>query len=318
MADYDRLIDAETWAFIRETERWYPPGTAARSIDEQRRIYDALCRAFFAGYPAGIDATDHDANGVGVRHYRKTGAGAGPIVLYLHGGGFVVGGLDSHDDLCAEICAATGHDVIAVDYRLSPEHPHPAAFDDGQTALDWIRARHGRPVILAGDSAGGTLAAGLAHANRGTGVLGQVLIYPDLGGDRDQGSYLDHADAPMLTRADILRYEAIHAGGDPPRSDPTYAPLQDSDFHGLPPTVIFAAECDPLADDAAAYADRITAVGGQALALTEVGLVHGYLRARHSVVRAGASFDRITCVIAALGQGRMPAASDLLLGVKVS
>ena len=283
MADYAKLIDAETWAFIRETERWYPVDAVNKSIAEQRRIYDAMCRAFFSGYPTGITAKDHDADGVPVRHYQKADAGQGPSVLYLHGGGFVVGGLDSHDDVCAEICDAAGYDVLSVDYRLSPEHRHPAAFDDARTALYWSRARYRKPVILVGDSAGGTLAAALAHANRDSDILGQVLIYPGLGGDRDRGSYLTHADAPMLTRADVLFYESTRSGGPSPQNDPTYAPLQDTDFAGLPPTVAFAAECDPLADDPATYVARITQAGGRGLALTESGLVHGYLRARHSV-----------------------------------
>ncbi len=311
MVDYAKLIDAETWAFIRETERWYPPDAADKSIAEQRSIYDAMCRAFFTGHPAGITTRDHDAGGVTVRLYRKAGAGLGPLVLYMHGGGFVVGGLDSHDDVCAEICAATGYDVLSVDYRLSPEHRHPAAFDDAQTALNWARARHGRWVILAGDSAGGNLAAALAHANRDSGILGQVLIYPGLGGDRDQGATLTHAGAPMLTRDDVLYYEHMRSGGSVPQADPTYAPLQDTDFKNLPPTIAVAAECDPLADDAATYADRITRAGGQAIAITEPGLVHGYLRARHSVKRARASFARITKAIALLGEGQMPTAGDL-------
>ncbi|MGB5560564.1 MAG: alpha/beta hydrolase fold domain-containing protein [Paracoccaceae bacterium] len=311
MSGYDRLIDAETWAFIRETERWYPPDAVAASIAEQRCVYDAMCRAFFAGYPADIIVSDHDADGVPIRQYRKTGAGEAPLVLYFHGGGFVVGGLASHDDICAEICDATGHDVISVDYRLSPEHYHPAAFDDCMTALAWVRGTLERGVILVGDSAGGNLAAALAHASRKTGILGQVLIYPDLGGDRDKGSYLTHANAPMLTRGDLLFYEGIRTGAQAPTADPTFAPLHATDFNDLPATIAIAAECDPLADDASDYAKRIMTAGGQAFAITEPGLVHGYLRARHSAARARASFARITRAIAILGENRMPTAAEL-------
>ncbi|MCV6592057.1 MAG: alpha/beta hydrolase, partial [Silicimonas sp.] len=173
-------------------------------------------------------------------------------VLFLHGGGFVVGGLDSHDDVCAEICATTGFRVVAVDYRLAPEHKFPAAFVDAWTVARWLIETHpDAPVTLVGDSAGGNLAAAVAHHARGRleGVIGQVLIYPGLGGPRDSASYVTHAEAPMLTAKDIDFYRSILFDGGEPVGDPTYAPLQDSDFTGLPPTVIITAECDPLSDD---------------------------------------------------------------------
>ncbi len=310
MTDYSTLLDAETWAFIRETERWYPPDTAEMSVADQRRIYDAMCRAFHTGRPEGITTADDHVGGVPVRRYRASGPEEGPTVLYMHGGGFVVGSLDSHDDVCADLCAASSLDVVSIDYRLSPEHHHPAAFEDCQSVLDCILGT-GRPVILAGDSAGGNLAAALAHFNRRAAILGQVLIYPGLGGNKDRGSYLVHANAPMLTLADLHYYADVHSGGDAPLGDPTYAPLQDTDFSDLPPTVAIAAECDPLADDAVVYAECITSAGGKALAITEAGLVHGYLRARHSVERARTSFERIKTAIAMLGNGQMPSAGDL-------
>ena len=143
---------------------------------------------------------------------------------------------------------------------------------------------------------------------RGSGVsiLGQVLIYPGLGGDVDRGSYLTHANAPMLTRDDVLFYKDIRHGGPPPEGDPTVNPLQDRDFSGLPPTLAIAAECDPLADDAHDYAAKIPAAGGRAHAVTEPGLVHGFLRARQSVPRAAACFDRITAAITAFAETRWP------------
>lgn len=292
--DYQRLIDAETWAFIRRTEAAYPPDTASLTIADQRRIYDAMCRAFHHGTPPGVTSQEETVAGVPCRRY----AGSGPVVIYLHGGGFVVGGLDSHDDVCAEICAATGLTVLAVDYRLCPEHPHPAAFDD---CLAVARATPG-PILLAGDSAGGGLAAAVCAALRAPRILGQVLIYPGLGGRG--ASYQRHAQAPMLTSDDVDFYARMR-GAD--RNDPTAYPLLASDFSGLPPTLALAADCDPLADDAADYAARITAAGGQALALTEPGLVHGHLRARHTVPRARASFARVTSTLSAMASGQWPA-----------
>jgi acetyl esterase len=298
--DYQSLIDAPTWAFIRASEAAYPPDTAALTIADQRRIYDAMCRAFHRGYPQGVIAEDRPIAGVPCRIF----AGAAPAVFYLHGGGFVVGGIDSHDDICAEIRARSGMKVVLADYRLVPEHPHPAAYDDALAVARALLAEG--PLLLAGDSAGGNLAAALAHALRGEKILGQVLIYPGLGGDRDAGSYLIHAQAPMLTRDDVLFYASVRFGGAEPAHDPTAAPLQDSDFSGLPPTLAIAAECDPLCDDAAAYAAKIRAAGGLAHSVVEPGLVHGYLRARSSVPRAAASFDRVIAALTAFAHGDWP------------
>lgn len=290
--DYAKLIDAETWGFIRATDAAYPADAVDLDIAGQRRVYDAMCRVFHSDYPQ--KPVDHEIAGVAVRDF----AGAAPAVVYLHGGGFVVGGLNSHDDVCAEIAQATGLRVLLVDYRLSPENRHPAALDD---CLAVVRALG--PVVLVGDSAGGNLCAAVAAR---IAVKGQVLIYPGLGGDPDRGSYLTHAHAPMLTRADVLFYAGIRHGGVAPAPDPSVSPLVAADFTGLPPTVAFGAECDPLCDDAEAYAAAIRAAGGRAVSFTETGLVHGYLRARHSATRARDSFARIVASVAALASGEWP------------
>jgi acetyl esterase len=310
MTDYTTLIDAETWAFIRETDSWYPPDTAEAPIAEQRAIYDRMCRAFFRGYPDGVTVTDLPYGGVPCRRY-DTGAMAATVV-YFHGGGFVVGGLHSHDDICAEIAATTGFRTVSVDYRLAPEHRHPAHFDDAMAATLAVIAAHPGPVLLAGDSAGGNLAAAVSHALRDRGgpqPVGQVLIYPGLGGDRSAPSYITHAEAPMLTTRDIAFYGRVRfAEGASGTGDPTAAPLQDSRFDGLPPTFIVTAECDPLASDGPAYADAITAAGGKAWCIEEPGLVHGYLRARRTVTRARDSFRRICDALSAFGTDQPPLA----------
>lgn len=297
MIDYQNLIDGPTWAFIARTDACYPADTASRSIAEQRAIYDAMCRNFHRGYPPGVTVQDKTFGDVPCRIY----AGKLPSVVYLHGGGIVVGGLSSHDDICAEICARTGFQVISVDYRLTPDHPHPAAYDDALAATRAV-ARLGR-YILAGDSAGGGLAASVAHTlRRECPASGVALIYANLGGDLDRGSYLTHAHAPMLTRDDVCFYARMrHHLGSIPTNDPTAHALQDIDYTDLPPTVAFSAECDPHADDGRDYCARITAAGGQATWHLEPGLVHGYLRARGSVPRAAQSFDRIVSAISSLG-----------------
>ncbi len=301
--DYSQIIDALTWGFIARTDASYPSDTVTMTISDQRRIYDTMCRVFFNGYPPGVTSEDRRIGSVPCRVY----PGAAPTVLYLHGGGFVVGGLDSHDDICAEIRARTGLTVVSADYRLCPEHPHPAAYDDAvAVATNLLATTPG--LILVGDSAGGNLAAATAHHLRHAPgrLLGQVLIYPGLGGDRGVGSYLTHANAPMLTSGDIEAYAAIRFGGTEPAHDPTAAPLQAPDFTGLPPTLAISAECDPLADDARHYTARVTAAGGRARWVEARGLVHGYLRARNSVPRAAESFALITDTITAFAAGIRP------------
>lgn len=304
--DYTALIDDEIWAFIQKTAQAYPEDAATRPIADQRAIYDEMCRLFLQPYPAGVASSDVSANGVPVRVY--TAGTPTRSVVFFHGGGFVVGGLESHDDVCAELCAQTGYRVISVDYRLAPEHKHPAAFNDAWDATNWAAQQFNDPLILAGDSAGGNLAAAVAHHARGRldGVLGQVLIYPGLGGSIDSGSAVDHAHAPMLTRDELLFYRDIRLDGAEPVNDPTYAPLHDSSFANLPPTVVISADCDPLRDDAPAYAKAVQAAGGKAHWINEPGLVHGYLRARTMSRRAQASFERISVAIEALGQDIWP------------
>ena len=302
MPNYQTLIDAPTWAFIEKTNASYPANTATLSIAEQRAIYDRMCAAFDTPYPPGVTSHDKPVAGVPCRIY----PGKQPTVLYLHGGGFVVGGLHSHDGICADIRGVTGLTVVSADYRLSPEHLHPAAFDDA-CAVARALAANG-PLILVGDSAGGNLAAAACHALRKENlpIKGQVLIYPGLGGDLNRGSGITHANAPMLSRDDVLFYKDIRHGHAPPDGDPTVSPLQDRDFTGLPLTLALAAECDPLADDARDYATRIRQAGGRAHWVTEPGLVHGYLRARHSVPRVTESFARITATITAFAVDRWP------------
>ena len=315
--DYNTLIDAETWAFIQRTGQWYPLDTISFSIQRQRSIYDDMCREFHRGYPEGITTTD-DQSGIATRHYclasAVDGSEAHAQIVYFHGGGFLVGGLDSHDDVCAELCATTGFPLTAVDYRLCPEHPHPAAFLDALTGVEKAWHRQPLPILLCGDSAGANLAAAVAHQLRAGNhdikpdkLAGQVLIYPGLGGDMSSGSYKTHANAPLLTTEEVTFYSALRLQDSD--ADATSAPLLDSCFAGLPDTFIVSAQCDPLSDDGRRYRDAIVSAGGNAVWINEAGLVHGYLRARNTVSRAHQSFSRITDALSAMGKGEWTARS---------
>ncbi len=304
--NYSEIIDQETWDFIERSLTAYPPESATWSVQKNREVYDDMRKLFAQPRPVSVAVQDGKIGHIPVRNYE-----CGPAevsIVYFHGGGFILGGLDSHDDGCADLCAGTGDRVLSVDYRLAPEHKHPAAFEDAFRATAWTLQEYGHPVVLAGDSAGGNLAAAVSHAARSKlePVAGQVLIYPGLGGNVDEGSYVTHAEAPMLTRAEVLYYMNVCSDGARPEGDVTASPLADSSFAGLPPTVIISAECDPLSDDGRHYRDKVIAGGGKAVWFNEAGLVHGYLRARHTVKRAQASFERIVNAAAALGKGEWP------------
>ncbi len=306
---YATLIDEETWAFIDRTDAWYPPDAVDYSIEQQRDIYDRMCREFFAGYPEGVTAEDgtvaSSGHSIPVRHYSAANAKPAARIVYIHGGGFVVGGLESHDDVCAELCARTGYLVMSVDYRLAPEHTFPADFEDAMAGFAHATELDELPIVLVGDSAGGNLAAAVSHATRRHAVkpVGQVLIYPGLGSDLTHGTFIEHAEAPLLTTKDTTFYKTIRTGGDENvLRDPRCTPLSDTDFSGLPPTVVISAECDPLSGDGEAYCTVIKNAGGRAHWINEKGLVHGYLRARHSVTRARESFARIVEAAEVLGR----------------
>lgn len=310
---YGSLLDAEVKSFIEKTEAFYPHDATGFTIADQRAAYDALCATFDAGHPPGVSAGDSvvSVNGrdVPLRRYETQGGQGRAEIIYFHGGGFVVGGLDSHDSICAELCAATGCALTAVDYALAPEHHFPADHEDALAAFVQVSERFDGPIVLAGDSAGANLCAGISHVTRGRDrrPAGQVLIYPGLSPDLTRSSFVEHAHAPMLTTADTRFYKGMRSGGDEAMySDPRAMPLIDKDFSGLPMTVVFAAQCDPLSDDGPEYEAAILAAGGKAVCLVEKGLVHGYLRARHMSSLARDSFRRICEATAALGEGRWP------------
>ncbi len=303
---YQQQLDQDVLAFVAKVEFFFPADTANFTIDKQREIYLGLCQHFHAGHPEGVSTTDSiietAQQSIPIRQYQSSKQPARAQIIYYHGGGFVIGNLDSHDDVCAEFCDQTGFNVTSVDYRLAPENTHPAAFNDALAAYEHIAATTDLPIILSGDSAGATLAAAVAHATRQHVVkpAGQVLIYPALGGDITQGSYLEHADAPMLTTEDMVFYYEAISGDSRISHDPTFLPLMDTDYSGLPPTYIFTAQCDPLRDDGRDYQQKILAAGGWVEWVDEIGLVHGYLRARHSVELARDSFGRIVAALSAL------------------
>jgi len=290
-------LDPEVLAFIDKYLEVSSLSTAT-SVKQQRLDYEAMVRHFRYPHPPGLRARDSTVDGrhgrIPLRHYQYGSGNHGALILFIHGGGFILGSLDSHDDICAELCASTGYDLVSVDYRLSPEHYHPVHLDDVEDAFKSCAQKN---TILVGASAGGTLAAALCH-RLGSADLkpaGQVLIYPGLGGDCfNLDSYRDNANAPLLSTSDILFYRGVRcAGEDLPTTDPEFYPLLADDFSAGPPTIAISADIDPLRDDARYYVEKLQAAGVSARWINEAGLTHDYLRARHVSTVAGAAFTRI-------------------------
>lgn len=302
---YEKIEDPGIRSFLQEGDAFYPVDAVKFTMAEQRAFYDRYCAHFRKPRPDSIETKDLSFASVPCRQYSRRGSSGAPVMIYLHGGGYVVGGLDSHDDVCAEIADTAGIDVIAVDYRLAPEHPFPAAFEDGWAVLQHVAKIHSS-LIIGGDSAGGNLAAAISLKARDSGgpaLKGQVLIYPGLGGDMRRGSYVAQAKAPGLSTSDVQYYRDVYKGGGSKYAEP----LRETDYSGLPPAFIVAAGLDPLHDDGFDYAARLTAAGVPARVRDEPLLVHAFLRARNMSVPARASFNAITAACASLAhRGQLP------------
>ncbi|MGZ9720041.1 alpha/beta hydrolase [Rhizobium miluonense] len=285
--------EAAILEFMAICDSFYPPDAVSASIAQQRQWYDALCARFDRPLPKGLHTRDDIVSGsIPVRRYHPANIRTETILLYLHGGGFVVGSLESHHAICAEIADHAGAELISVDYRLAPEHRWPAQTDDCFSVLRQLLAEK-KSVVLIGDSAGGNLAAGLAvraKAERLSGVVGQILIYPALGGDLVSGSYEEMADAPGLTTADVSYYRSILQA---PEGDPVSGPLASPSVAGLPPAFITVAHFDPLRDDGRNYAARLAQAGVEVWFREEPQMVHAWLRARHMSEGARAGFAAI-------------------------
>jgi acetyl esterase len=188
-------------------------------------------------------------------------------VLWLHGGGWVICDLDSHDAMCRMLARSSGARVIAVDYRRAPEHPYPQPLEDCWDALRWVGGRYAdQPLILGGDSAGGNLAAVCALRARDRGgpeLTLQILVYPVTDHDMTRPSYLAHGDGPetFLTILEMEWFGEQYLPDPQARHDPEAAPLQAEDLSGLPPAIVVTAEYDPLRDDGFAYAQRLRDAG---------------------------------------------------------
>jgi len=252
-------VDPQAAAFVELAADQPPLDTL--TADEARALMRDAIPLF--GEPVELaDVRDATAGGVPVRVYRPQADGVLPAIVHLHGGGWVLGDLDTHDVVCRDLAACSGCAVVAVDYRLAPEHPFPAALEDSLAAVRAVGELGLDPdrVAVCGDSAGGGMAAVIARELRDA-VRHQALVYPVC--DARVGatdSYARYGEGHFMTTGDMRWFlDAYAAGVDP--TDPRLSPLAAEDLTGAAPATIVLAECDPLRDEGAAYARRLEQAG---------------------------------------------------------
>lgn len=287
-------IDPEARAYLDLAAAAGAPPVYELTAAQARANYLAAAPAFAGEAPPLARVEDTVVAGVPVRVYASERAAGLPATIYFHGGGWVVGSVDTHDALCRRLAADSGSLVVSVEYRLAPEHPHPAAADDAWAVTEWL-VRSGEEigadptrVAVAGDSAGGNLAAvaTIRARDAGLGLRLQVLIYPVTDHDLDTPSYLANAEGYGLVR-ESMRWYWDHYCPDPARRrDPLASPLRAPDLAGVAPAYVLVCELDPLHDEGVAFAGRLQAAGVPVQLRREPGMIHGFLRIPGAIGRA--------------------------------
>lgn len=281
-------LDPAMQTYIDNSQRFAP---AENTLAARRAAFLRACRQCTPPAPEGWRIDDIDLEGLRLRCYQPAGAvplGGWPTVLYVHGGGWDMGNLDTHDWFAHALALRAPLAIVAVEYRLAPDHPYPAPLQDCLRA--WTALRNGEveanlsqtSLIVAGDSAGGTLAAGLCRMLLDAGQpqpLGQLLVYPVLTASQNLPSMHLHAQAPMMSVAGLMQSLRGFLPQDNERIDPCAMPLEAEDFKGLAPALIIVARIDPLCDHGISYAAALTASGVPAEVWVGERMVHSSLRA---------------------------------------
>jgi acetyl esterase len=261
--------------------------TADTEPQQLRDLYGALSVPVTIAVHHVEDRVVHGPSGqIPVRVYRPEGADPKPAIVYYHGGGWVIGSLETHDDGCRALANAVDAVVVSVDYGLAPEHRFPEPVNDAVAALGWVHEHaadlgvDAARIAVAGDSAGGNLAAVIAQIARDAGgpaICFQLLIYPVTDYEFDSASMNDNAEGYFLTR-DAMRWFYGHYLNDPAEgADPRVSPVRASDLSGLPPAFVITAEFDPLRDQGMAYATAMRDAGTAVEARTYPGMFHGFI-----------------------------------------
>ena len=302
-------LDVQTQAFYEEMVKGADPDAPAmhERTPEDARTYRAGLAALSGPAPTMARVEDHTIEqpdgSFRIRVLVPIEPPAG-VIVYYHGGGWVVGSIDESDTLGRKLAERTSCAVVLVDYRLAPEHRYPVAVDDSYAALEWAAAHMNEiaggevPLIAAGDSAGGNLSAVMAVRARdrnGPEIAMQVLIYPVTDANVDRPSYLDPENQLLLTRDSMIWFFDHYIPDPDRRTEPDASPLYTEDLSGLPPAVVLTAEHDPLRDEGEEYAQRLEDAGvevnlqrhkGQMHAFFALLMLPGSERGMQQVVRA--------------------------------
>ncbi len=262
-------------------------------VEEARRLVSANAVELFGAVAEVERVDDVSAGGVPARAYRPAG-GVDHALVWLHGGGWVIGSLESHDPLCRALAARIGCTVLSVDYRLAPEHPHPAALEDAWTATRWAVAEFGRAAV-GGDSAGGHLATVVARRARDEGIdlRLQVLVVPVADCSFDTASYAENRTGYGLERATMEWFWDLYLQGGATPDDPDVSPLRARDLSGLAPALVLTAEFDPLRDEGEAYAACLRRAGVPVEHTRYEGMIHGFFRMPAVLDRSRDALDQV-------------------------
>jgi acetyl esterase len=270
--------------------------------DENRANFERTSKELFGPVDEVHSVEDMDADGVPVRVYKPTDT-AEPqrALIYIHGGGYVIGSPDTHDGITRALARRAETIVVSVDYRRAPEHPYPAALDDCWAVAKWVFANADKLGIdsdrvgVGGDSAGGTLATIVARKGRDAGTLfaTQLLIYPMTTCRQEAPSYSMYAFGYGLTRDAMAWYWRQYIGDFDGGADPDISPASLQDLRRMPRTIVITAEADILRDEAEAYAQRTFLAGVDTEGYCYDGMIHGFLRMAGAVERSNQALSEI-------------------------
>lgn len=290
-------LDPTVEAMLEQMAEADGPSLSEMSPPDARDMYRMLQANLPA--PEVHSVEDMDANGVPVRVYKMSNEANQAVSVFYHGGGWVIGDLETHDGVCRQLAVAANCTVIAVDYRLAPEHPYPAAIDDCYEATRWVSDNAAElgidknRIAVAGDSAGGNLSACVvlkARAENGPAICFQLLIYPVTDAKMNTPSFDDNGDGYMLTRDTMQWFWNCYTDGQH-LDDPLASPLVETDLSGLPPACVITAEYDPLRDEGEKYAKVLTAAGVEVNAIRFDGMIHGFFGMTDILEGAKAALD---------------------------
>lgn len=283
-------LDPQAQAFLDQMVSLGGPQLNTLSPEDARKTFDMLAQLPGLEPEAVAEVEDRLIPGPGgqipVRFYTPQGQAPFPLLVFFHGGGFVMGSIELYDEFCRALTNGAGCIVISVGYRLAPEHKFPAAVEDCYAAAKWVAVNanaiggDSMRIAVGGDSAGGNLAAVVTLMARDKGTIPlvlQLLMYPATNLAHDTPSAQENANDYFLTRDDMYWFRSLYLSSDADRNNPHASPLRAQDLHGLPPALVITAEYDPLRDEGEAYAARLRDAGVTTTCTRYNGMIHGFL-----------------------------------------